>query len=429
MLSQKKLFFVISFSLILLASSFTVKAQDVPADDDANKPMIDSIEYNENLLDSNAAYKTQFDSLSKDGDWQAVNKSEFVSDISANTGEDLSSNYPATVEVIYVWRPHCYTPEWNPYCNGRWIFTCDGWIWVSDYSWGWGPYNYGRWYCSNNYGWVWMPGRVWACNWVTWRHHNNYCGWYPTCPRIFWRNEFTSRVYTNHVFAYTPRNWTFVHKNDFTKPVNTATVVNVNQNKELLYGSKKLQTAVYTDPNAPKFKYKGPDVNDISKATGEKIIPKIVEGVNTKGPQIVTNEKVTTYKKEGEPVLTRNDNQNNPKDNSRYTGTKQKKNTEPIDDGYTGTKPTKNNGGYTPNDGSKGSSDNGTKGNNGSKGNNGTKGNGSHGSKGNNGTKSGNIPKSNNGTKGSNGTKGGGDQPSKKGEDNPPKKNETDKKD
>ncbi|CAN5426179.1 hypothetical protein BH10BAC5_BH10BAC5_17290 [soil metagenome] len=390
-----------AFSIILLsfAISFSAKAQDIP-NDDSDKPMIDSIEVNENLLDSNAAYKTQFDSLSKDGDWVSVNKSDFVRDVSENTGEDLSANYPQTVEVIYVWRPHCYTPEWNPYSNGQWIFTCDGWIWVSNYSWGWGPYNYGRWYCSNSYGWIWMPGRTWACNWVTWRHHGGYCGWYPTCPRIFWRNDFTSRVYTNHVFAYQPKNWTFVHKQDFTKPVNVATVVDPNGNKAILNGSKKLQTSTYIDPNAPKFKYNGPDVNDISKQTGEKITPKIVEAVNTKGQQKVTDDKVYTYKKEGNPTLSDNGSK------STQTYTKQKKNTEPIDDGYNGTKHN-GNGNYNPPSETKGSTNNGSKGNN-----------GSHGSKGNNGTKGSNGPKENPPTK------KGGDQPTKKGGGDAPKKEE-----
>ena len=335
----KKLVFAIFFALMSFAVSYTVKAQDVPNDDDANKPMIDSIEYQENLLDSNAAYKSQFDSLSKDGDWQTVNKSDFVKDISENTGEDLSSNYPATTEVIYVWRPHCYTPEWNPYNDGQWIFTCDGWIWVSNYSWGWGPYNYGRWYCSNNYGWVWMPGRVWACNWVTWRHHNNYCGWYPTCPRIFWRGGYRNQIYTNHVFAYNPHNWVFVKKHDFTQPINTSVVIKGDQNVNILKNSQKTKTLVYTDPNSPKIKYKGPDVNEISKETGTKISPKVIEAVNTKGKQIVTNDKVSTYRKNGSPTLSDN---NTTKKEPVTKNTKQKKNTAPIDDGYNGTKQSSN---------------------------------------------------------------------------------------
>ncbi|MEP7145594.1 MAG: DUF6600 domain-containing protein, partial [bacterium] len=243
------------------------RAQEIPNDNENNNAtVVDSIDLGENLLDSNEAYKKQFDSLSKDGEWIEMNKAEFVRAVSAETGEDLESEYPQTTEVIYIWRPYCSDNYWNPYSNGRWVFSGYGWVWQSYYDWGWGPYNYGRWYCSNLYGWTWIPGRCWAANWVTWRCNDQYVGWYPTCPNIFWRGH--RNIYTNHLFAYAPINWIFVKKNDFTKKIDNTTIVNTKYNAGILKNSGKVKPLVYVDPGMPKFKYSGPDVNEISKETG-----------------------------------------------------------------------------------------------------------------------------------------------------------------
>jgi len=45
------------------------------------------------------------------------------------------------------WQPTAVVgnPNWQPYFNGgRWLYTDCGWYWLSDYSWGWAPFHYGR---------------------------------------------------------------------------------------------------------------------------------------------------------------------------------------------------------------------------------------------------------------------------------------------
>src|SRR6266496_1683468 len=37
---------------------------------------------------------------------------------------------------------------------------------------------------SDRYGWVWIPGTVWAPAWVTWTYNDNYVGWAPLPPSI-----------------------------------------------------------------------------------------------------------------------------------------------------------------------------------------------------------------------------------------------------
>ncbi len=86
----------------------------------------------------------------------------------------------------WCWRPTVVVanPEWRPYCDrGRWIYTDCGWYWESDYSWGWATFHYGRWSQHGVYGWVWTPDTVWGPSWVSWRHHDTYCGWAPLPPR------------------------------------------------------------------------------------------------------------------------------------------------------------------------------------------------------------------------------------------------------
>lgn len=291
MLIKKIFLYLLPLAVIALILNTSIRSQEIPNGND-NKPVVDSIDIQENLLDSNEAYKQQFDSLSKDGEWIEMNKSDFVRDLNYDTGEDLDSFYPSTTEVIYVWRPYGMDPFWNPYTNGMWAFTNLGWIWSSYYNWGWGPYNYGRWYYSGLYGWTWLPGNVWACNWVTWRQYNNYVGWYPTCPRIYWRGA-GNVVYSNRLFTYVPANWVFVDKKDFTKKIDNTTRVSSVNNAKILKGSEKMKTAVYVDPNMPKIKYSGPDVKAISKAAGEKITPKKAVVNDPNGKQLADQKNVT----------------------------------------------------------------------------------------------------------------------------------------
>src|SRR5580693_6871383 len=86
-------------------------------------------------------------------------------------------SYP---EYGYVWVPTGVPSGFRPYSTGgHWVYTPDGWTWVSDYSWGWAPFHYGNWFYDQNYGWMWLPDYDWAPAWVTWGEYgDNYC-WAP----------------------------------------------------------------------------------------------------------------------------------------------------------------------------------------------------------------------------------------------------------
>ena len=68
----------------------------------------------------------------------------------------VMSRYPTNVR--HGWRPY--------YDDGHWAYSDDDWLdVVSDASWGWAPFHYGRWAFDPQYGWVWVPGRVWGPAW------------------------------------------------------------------------------------------------------------------------------------------------------------------------------------------------------------------------------------------------------------------------
>jgi uncharacterized protein DUF6600 len=82
-----------------------------------------------------------------------------------------------------VWRPRVAV-GWRPYYYGRWEWTNEGWLWVSDEPYGWAVYHYGRWAHDPYYGWIWVPGYEWAPAWVSWRYSGDVVGWAPLGPGL-----------------------------------------------------------------------------------------------------------------------------------------------------------------------------------------------------------------------------------------------------
>jgi len=108
--------------------------------------------------DQGASFQTFYDNLANQGTW-------------------IQSN-----DYGYVWQPQVSDPNWAPYTAGHWVYTDDGWAWVSDESWGWATYHYGRWVNIDGTGWVWVPGYTWGPAWVSWRYGDGYVGWAPLPP-------------------------------------------------------------------------------------------------------------------------------------------------------------------------------------------------------------------------------------------------------
>jgi len=212
------------------------------------------------------------------GEWMKVDPKAVDSE-GVTDGSDVDSD----ICQDYVWRPYNVGADWNPYSNGYWEYTNFGWMWVSYYSWGWGPYHYGRWWYSDNWGWVWSPGYSWAPCWVSWNYCGDYVGWYPLSPRCHWRDGYG---YNIHNCNYRNNNWTFVEYKHFSNVTITKNVkIDPVKHPEITKTS-----AIVNDitKNGTKIVNKGPDATTIEKASGEKVktrnidnIKKIPVSVNT----------------------------------------------------------------------------------------------------------------------------------------------------
>lgn len=88
-----------------------------------------------------------------------------------------------------VWYPSQVQENWRPYVDGRWTPAEEGYVFETQEPWGWATYHYGNWMPTEEYGWVWVPGRTWYPNTVTWRTSaesespdESYIGWAPIPP-------------------------------------------------------------------------------------------------------------------------------------------------------------------------------------------------------------------------------------------------------
>ncbi|MFN8007843.1 MAG: DUF6600 domain-containing protein [Terriglobia bacterium] len=123
-------------------------------------------------------------------------------DESWNTADlDSAGNWYNDSEYGRVWSPNLGV-DWAPYRNGRWIWCGGGlgWTWISDESWGWIPYHYGRWTHHSDYGWCWVPSpkrTPWCPGAVNWIEGPNWIGWVPLAPFEPWSPYSSSSIFVS----------------------------------------------------------------------------------------------------------------------------------------------------------------------------------------------------------------------------------------
>ena len=188
----------------------------------------------------------------------------------------------------YVWIPTRVSRGFRPYgSSGQWVYTPDGWTWVSDYSWGWAPFHYGNWFYDNAYGWMWAPGYEWAPAWVTWGEYGDNYGWAPIAPSIqigvAW-NTYRPPVYC---WTFVPRNYMgrpgmntrYVHYNSRTTIVNNITVIN----------------NINSGGGRPQY-MRGPQVSSVERYTHSTVRPVNIRESARPGRAQVQNGQVTIYR-------------------------------------------------------------------------------------------------------------------------------------
>jgi hypothetical protein len=197
------------------------------------------------------------------------------------------------VDGEWCWHPNAaaISPDWAPYCrHGHWVDSDWGWCWVSDYSWGWAPFHYGRWFRHIKHGWCWVPDTEWGPAWVAWRRGDDFCGWAPLPPRTRYVNHEglyfgASRAGEGFEFNLTMRDYFFVPTGRFCDPHPWVHMVPSVRQEEVFRRTAFVRNAYGFQHN--HIFNRGVPVEEVSRASNRRIMPITIVHENLKpGEQI-----------------------------------------------------------------------------------------------------------------------------------------------
>lgn len=228
----------------------------------------DELTYEENLYLQNVSFQNFYDLLFPYGEWIQVTKDDIEEDLNEGEGQGRNFNSIQEEEFLFIWKPNENT-DWKPYLNGRWIYTEQGWFWESSDKWGNYTYNYGRWWNSKKFGWVWLPGYVWAPSWVRWKisEDHKYIGWVGLTPKAKW--EYIVGINENN-YRYKNKNneWVFTDINNFSDEINHNATIKSNKINDILTSCKDIINVTVINDRINSL---GPDVNKIESISGKKM--------------------------------------------------------------------------------------------------------------------------------------------------------------
>lgn len=236
-------------------------------------------------------------------------------------------------EYGYVWYPNAgvgFTPYGS---NGYWILTDAGWTWVSNYSWGWAPFHYGRWYNDPMYGPMWIPGNEWGPGWVTWRQSEGYYGWAPIGPGISIELAYSS----GYDVPYD--HWTFVKNSNFGSTNISNYYVDNSTNVTIIQNSTVINNTYVDDKHNTKYNT-GPTRTEVEKHAGKVFTPatikessKHLESMDKGELQIYRPhvQKVQSSEKTEAPAKVTNSNElKTPTQKKEKQSTQPQQKTEPV---------------------------------------------------------------------------------------------------
>ena len=192
----------------------------------------------------------------------------FYSDLSPHGSWMASASYGR------VWQPREYAEGWNPYYDGHWVYTDLGWTWVSEYEWGAVPYHYGTWVVDADYGWVWVPGTVWAPSWVVFRNGPDYIGWAPVSPRFTLGVSMRFDAPQGDAFV-------FVSSRDFLSPRIRPSIV-VDNRRTTIINNTQIVNNITIENNV--VVNRGIDVTTVERASGRQVRAVPIEQVSRVAP-------------------------------------------------------------------------------------------------------------------------------------------------
>ena len=154
-----------------------------------------------------------------------------------------------TNDYGYVWQPKQAerSRSWRPYTDGHWVYTDAGWTWISEESFGWATYHYGRWVRLKTVGWCWVPGEEWAPAWVSWRSSNDYVGWAPLPPEARFDRRSGIHGWADNYYDIGPEQYAFVSANELGSQRIERAVVPAEQNISIVNQTTNVTNITYNN--------------------------------------------------------------------------------------------------------------------------------------------------------------------------------------
>jgi hypothetical protein len=276
-----------------------------------------------NISESNADlftvnYREFYDKLSRHGKWIEVNAKELGIDKMLNkstaSGEiedrdeflshvfgvkDASVETVADVDwgVFFVWSPDpglavtvsAGEPAYYvPYEDGEWYYTDDGWYFGGATDYEDITFHYGRWVLVPDYGWIWVPGRVWAPAWVEWYEDDDYIAWAPIPPECYFANDVIVYPWFNDDDRFI-----CVEKSHFLDPeVYRYRYFYDGPNPVHISGMRRVD-GLYARNNM--IYDRGPQVGDIQKHRGSNIDKINIQRVHDPGSASFSGNRMKVY--------------------------------------------------------------------------------------------------------------------------------------
>jgi hypothetical protein len=265
-----------------------------------------------NAQGRSVSLQTFYDELSYHGDW--INNPDYG----------------------YVWRPNVGNDFRPYYTNGRWLMTEYGNTWVSDYSWGWAPFHYGRWFYDDYDGWIWLPDTEWGPAWVDWRTGGGYYGWAPMGPRITVNINIGRRYYPDNYWVFIPQRHIYYTGGyyNYWQP---------NRNVVIIKNTTIINN-VYVDRSNRNVRYNsGPRADDIRRATRQSVTVHKIADANRPGSSRVDRGTVNIYRpqvdraKDATPRAIANNNTTRPSRSEAAAGNSGRGNTVSTRDNNAGS--------------------------------------------------------------------------------------------
>ena len=175
-----------------------------------------------------------------------------------------------TADYGYVWQPREAerSRSWRPYTNGRWVYTDAGWTWISEESFGWATYHYGRWTRLRGIGWVWVPGNEWAPAWVSWRKSNDYVGWAPLPPEARFDQRTGIHNWSDNYYDIGPDQYSFVASREFGAQRVEATILPTERNVTIINQTTNITNITYKNTTIVN---EGPNYDELRAQSREPV--------------------------------------------------------------------------------------------------------------------------------------------------------------